>query len=170
MDIQSQLYLSRANKRFHNIFKYNMEINMEDAILLMVKNRLKTKNNYFKSIFYLFLYKIREKGLMAGGFFHLSYHIYEFYVNIGEYNLVISNRTYGTEIKINEKEICYIENKKCVFNVILNIIELIYKYLEDNNYEIKNEDLYDNIYNYFNYNITKIFKILYWFYRYIQTK
>lgn len=71
----------KTNKYFHNIFK--------------------TCNNNFKSIYYLLIYHIRNKGIIVEYVFNLFFNIFIFNVIINNFKLEISNHKYGIKIKIN---------------------------------------------------------------------
>ena len=92
---------------------------MKNVMSFMIKNRLKTRNNDFKSIFYLFIYYIRKKGFIVEGFFHLFFKLYVLNIIIYKFKIEISNHTYGIEIYINEEQICFIKNNEHVLHQML---------------------------------------------------
>lgn len=165
LNLQSAINFSRTNKLYHKIFKskaYN--INMEDIMILMLKNRFKTKNNDFKSIFHLFLYYIRQKGINVKGDFELAYPDYHFYIIVNNSTIKIDIHYYGIIpiiikdnnkelfIKDNKYELGYIDADKYNINDILNMINIIYDYMNNNKeYDInvilekikKNINVYD---------------------------
>jgi hypothetical protein len=143
LDLQSQIYLSRTNKYLHNIFKYSInEVNMEDVMTYIVRNRYKRKNNNFESIFYLFIYHIKKKGFVVKGNFDIYLDSYDIFVFIDSNNLLIKHDPGGIFVSFNHKRLCYIDDKLCVFNDILILIDNIF-YLKDKIYEIN--DLFNNI-------------------------
>lgn len=158
LDLQSQINLSRTCKLYHVIFRNNSyNINMEDIIILMIRNRMKTTNNDFKSIFFLYLYYIKKKCFEVDGYFELTRHYYIISIIVNNHKINIEHRNDGVIVNINKLEICYIENEKCIIKNILKIIDVIYYILKNNeDYNIndiikdikKNVNIHD--YNYEN--------------------
>lgn len=154
LDLQSKINFSRTCKIYHIIFKYNAyNINMEDIIILMIRNRMKTTNNDFKSIYYLILYYIEKNGIHVDGYFNLTGHSYTLNININNSVLKIEQTHIGILIKINNEVLGYIDSDKYKIRDIINIIYIIYDNFKNNDGHDINNIL--NIMKNININIKK---------------
>lgn len=145
LDLQSSIYFSRTDKRNHEIFKYYLlEIYMDNIIIYMCENRLKNKNYNFESIFYLYIYHIKNRGFNINGYFNKYLNSYEFEIFIYKNKFYIWHNIGGIFIHFNDNKLCYINHELCKFNDILEIIDKIYN-LKNTKYEYDTNNLFNYI-------------------------
>lgn len=142
LDLESKIIFSKTSKKLHNYFiRALYKLNIKE-IMLLAKNK-KTLHLEYEYILKLFMNCFKMKGFYIENF-EYGLNSYEIKISNNDNYLEIFSYNLGVRLELNQNKIGYIKTHECTINNILDIVTIIYKYINRNGNIIIN-DIYNDI-------------------------